>query len=132
LQQFFRRYWLPVSWGVFILVLTGLPGQYFPQIPTLLDLFAPDKLVHFFIFGMFVFTLMKGFIQKPGISIPQAGFYAIMLSIGYGGITELLQAFVFINRQGSIYDFIANGIGSIIGFLVCFKWKSTILMLKDK
>jgi VanZ family protein len=33
----------------------------------------------------------------------------------YSGFTELMQAYVFVGRYGSVFDFLANIIGSIIG-----------------
>ena len=50
---------------------------------------------------------------------------AIGIGIAYGGITELLQGYVFIGRTASIYDFIANAVGCFAGYLF-FK----ILLLK--
>jgi VanZ family protein len=126
LFTFFRRYQLSICWGLIILVLTGIPGQMIPHVPSFLDLFAPDKLVHLFIFGIFTFTLLRGFLQEAGISFVHAGILALLISFALGGITEILQAYVFINRQGSIYDFIADGVGSILGYFICRKWKSLV------
>ena len=39
------------------------------------------------------------------------------MSILYGGLTELLQKYLFINRYGSIYDFIADTIGCLLGLI---------------
>ena len=38
---------LPVIlWVLVILVLTGLPGDYFPQIVSFWDCLSPDRLIH--------------------------------------------------------------------------------------
>ncbi|NVO21640.1 MAG: VanZ family protein [Bacteroidetes bacterium] len=117
-RKVFRQYWLSISWGFFILLLTGIPGQFLPQVPRLVDLFRPDKLVHLFIFGVFVIALMRGFSQEPGFALNRYLLYSSLISLSFGGITELLQAYVFINRQGSFLDFIADGIGCILGYLL--------------
>jgi VanZ family protein len=36
----------------------------------------------------------------------------------YGGLTEILQAKVFVGRDGSVFDFLANTIGSVIGIVI--------------
>lgn len=44
----------------------------------------------------------------------------IIITISYGGLTELLQKHVFINRYGCIFDFIADAIGCILGTIAFF------------
>ncbi len=39
------------------------------------------------------------------------------MSIAYGGLTEFMQKYVFTNRYGSIFDFIADTIGCILGII---------------
>jgi VanZ family protein len=104
-----------------------MPGIMIPRVPMFIDLYAPDKLVHLFIFGVFVYSLLKGFVQNPVLSFRIASFYSLLISIAFGGITELLQVYIFTYRQGSIYDFIADGIGSLVGYLVCSRWKRLVI-----
>ena len=75
---------------------------------------------------------MRGLVQEPGLSFHLSGAYALLISFTMGGITELLQVYVFIDRQGSIYDFIADCIGSLLGYLICIRWKTLVLSRKDK
>ena len=126
MHQFFRRYRLSIGWAVIILILTGIPGKMIPEVPSYIDLFEPDKFVHLFIFGVFVYTLMRGLVQEPGLPFNHAGWNALMISIAMGAITELLQVYVFIDRQGSIYDFIADSIGSLLAYLVIKRWRTLV------
>jgi VanZ family protein len=130
--SFSRRYRLSISWGFFILLLTGIPGQYFPRVPAFIDLFSPDKLVHLFLFGMFVFFLLRELARNSSLSFNFASILAFLISIALGGITEILQGYVFTNRQCSIYDFIANGVGSGIALLICLIWKRLLPVRKEK
>lgn len=100
-----------------------------PKIPLFLQLFHPDKLVHLFIFGVFVFLQLRGFILQP--VFPSIRKNAVMVSMLIGlslaAGTELLQNYVIPLRIGSIYDFIANVAGCLAGWWVarhCFSfWK---------
>ena len=37
----------------------------------------------------------------------------------FGGLMEICQHYIFVNRSGNWYDFLANTIGAIIGVAVC-------------
>jgi VanZ family protein len=118
----FKNFWPAIAWALIVLVLTGLPGNYFPEVPSFWNLLEPDKIVHVFIFG--VFTVLMAFGLTRSYRTLRSAFaiaaQAIGTGIAYGGITELLQGYVFIGRTASIYDFIANSVGCIAGYL-CFK-----------
>ena len=43
---------------------------------------------------------------------------ALIISILFGGLTELLQKYVFIGRYGSVFDLFADAIGCVIGVLL--------------
>jgi len=109
-----------IAWALLVLILTGLPGNYFPEIPTFWNLLKPDKIVHVFIFCVFTILIAFGLARHYGIarSSLAIAFQAIGTGIAYGGITELLQGYVFIGRTASIYDFIANCVGCIVGYLI--------------
>lgn len=110
--------WLPIGWALTILLLTGLPGNYFPEVVSFWDWLSPDKVVHFFMFGTLSF-LMLWSNRKQYFTAHKRYFTAIVLlsGIAYGGFTELMQAYVFVGRYGSIYDFLANMAGTFLGFL---------------
>ena len=118
----FKNFWPAIAWALIVLVLTGLPGNYLPEVPTFCNLLEPDKIVHVFIFG--VFTVLMALVLTRSYRTLRSAFaiaaQAIGTVIAYGGITELLQGYVFIGRTASIYDFIANSVGCIAGYL-CFK-----------
>jgi VanZ family protein len=119
-MRFFRYYWPFVLWAILILILTGLPGNYFPKVPTIWDLLAPDKIVHLFIFIVFTILLYYGLTLHNGDGISSWMYALIVIGAGvcYGGITEMLQAYIFVWRQASVYDFIADSVGCIVGYLL--------------
>ncbi len=109
-----------IVWTLIILLLTILPGGYFPKVPSFMDLFSPDKLVHFFIFGFLTILAIMAFGRQYSFQFLRSykTLIALIYSISLGAITELLQGLMNWGRQASIYDFIANTIGCFIGILI--------------
>jgi len=112
-----------------MLVLTCIPGTLIPQVPTYLDLFEPDKLVHIFLFAVLVFLILLGLRKQFHVTPAHRFAVYIALNIGVflGGITELLQGTTLITgRQCSVYDFIADIAGCFAG------WGIFVLFMKKK
>ena len=90
-----------------------------------MDLFQPDKLVHLFIFAVFVFLQSRGFTRQdlfPSLqkhALPAT--FLIALALGAG--TELIQKYFVPMRVGSIYDFIANTLGCFVGWGLFYSWR---------
>ena len=104
-----------------IMVLMGLPGKYFPTVVSFWDWIGPDKIVHLLLFAAFAFVSLWGYRHFLfDIKYPHRKrlFLIIsLISILYGGLTELLQKYLFINRYCSLYDFIADSIGCFGGII---------------
>lgn len=118
----FFRYNLPgLLWGLFILVLMGLPGKDVPDM-SLWNLLTPDKIFHSAIFGIFVLLLIIGFTKQQSYIYLyyHAKPVAVIFGIFYGGFTELLQIFVFTERKADLLDFISNTIGCFLGLIAFY------------
>ena len=115
-----RKYWPGSLWALMILLLTGLPGDYFPKVVSFWDWLSPDKLVHFFIFGVFTFLLLWGYRAQYLQESKRFVIVRNVLIIGffYSGLTEFLQAYVFVGRHGNLFDLLANIIGCLIGVML--------------
>lgn len=108
-----------ILWTVIVLLLTGLPGNVMPEVPRFLDLFQPDKLVHIFIFGLWVVLAAYGTTElkiRKGL-LKNASLFSAVLGMIFGGITEILQYSVIPQRSGNIYDFIADAVGCLLGYI---------------
>lgn len=110
--------------AIFIMVIMGLPGNYFPKVVSFWDWLGPDKVIHLIVFGMLSYSMLWGY-RKKILShdvryIKKFFLLTLLLSVSYGALTELMQKYVFINRFGSIYDFIADAIGCVLGAIVFF------------
>ena len=107
-----------ILWGLFIILLTALPGKVLPKLPVFLNLFHPDKLVHLFIFGVYFILQIRGFMSQPVVPFVRRNAAVITMAIGITLAvgTELLQNYFIPLRIGSVYDFIANVAGCLIGW----------------
>jgi VanZ family protein len=124
LKKLFRYHRWGILWGLFIILLTAFPGNFLPDIPTFVSLFEPDKLVHVFLFSVLEIFLIRGFLADEG-----PGFFrrnAILLSLNIGillsGLTELIQKYFVQGRMASVYDFIANVAGCLLGWGLLSLW----------
>ena len=99
-------------------MLMVVPGKTFPKLPGFIDLFKPDKLIHLFIFGVYVLLHIRGFLKQD--TFPKIRKHAVpftlILGIMLGAGTELLQRYYIPFRRGSIYDFIADIVGCLLGW----------------
>lgn len=101
-----------ILWALVILWLCAIPGQDLPD----WNLFTFDKAGHAVIFLILTLLLIFGFQkQKAGISFRHYFIIlSLIISIIYGGATELMQQFWFENRTADIMDFTANAAGSVL------------------
>ncbi|MDT8413025.1 MAG: VanZ family protein [Vicingaceae bacterium] len=105
-----------LTWLIIIVVLSGYPGRNLPKAP--FDEF--DKLVHIAIYALLSFLSVLGFSKQPNsflLNSKLQSFFSISFSVIMGGLIELLQEYVFINRYGDWYDFIANSLGAVCGVI---------------
>ena len=114
-----KKLWPALLWSFVILLLTGLPGSTFPKIPTFWDWLEPDKAVHLFIFGVLAFLILFGYREQyfSNKKRYKFGVAAVIITALYGLITEVLQYYVFIGRSGNRFDFFADALGAVLGWL---------------
>jgi hypothetical protein len=125
LKSFFRINLWGILWGVFILILISIPGDLLPEVPPFLSLFEPDKLVHIFLFAIYVFLWIRG-LNNQDIFIHvkrNAVYIAILNGVILGGGTEILQYFFIPGRICSAYDFLANVLGCFLGWWLFTLWE---------
>ena len=111
-----------ISWGIFIYILISLPGNNIPDNIFFKYIPFADKLVHAFLFGIFILLLNNSLLKQCRIKYQYLILLlALLLSILYAGITELLQKKFFIERTADIMDFFADVTGIIIAELLYIK-----------
>jgi glycopeptide antibiotics resistance protein len=103
------------SWLVVIFFITTLPSSNFGES----HLFSGDKVIHALIFFILVTLQMQGLIKQqlfPRLRY-EAGFYALIYGFFISGLTEIMQGLLLTSRSADPYDYIANTVGCIAGWL---------------
>ena len=104
--------------GIVILILTGLPGSLFPRVKPVVGI---DKVVHLLMYAGFAFACLWGyrkqFVSNGSAYRKKAILLALVISIAYGGLTEIMQEYLVPKRTGDWLDFLADSIGTGIGVL---------------
>lgn len=121
-MQFLYHYWKSVLLTLIILVLSFAKLPALESIPKVTNL---DKLVHFMMYFSLTLVLMYDF-SKEKKNINRAWrFILICLLFPFllGGITELLQSFLFAPRVSEWWDWISNSFGVLVGWGVYVVYK---------
>jgi len=115
-----KNFWPVILWSIIILILSGVPGNMIPNVGSFWNWLRPDKIVHIFLYGVFFYLLLKSTANQLGTAFLKIKQVVILLTVGimFAALTEILQAKIFINRDGSVYDFIANMIGCLAGLTI--------------
>ncbi len=116
-----------ISWGIFIFIISVIPGKDIPFIESPWDLIKIDKLVHILIYAILMALILRGWRQSPQKmgNIKGVGYWiivAIMCSL-YGLFLEWFQDEYCQDRAYEFYDVLANAIGSFgaVAIFYCMK-----------
>jgi hypothetical protein len=114
-----------VLWAGFILFATIANARTLARL-RISDLFAYDKPIHMFLFGMFAWLLIKTFYANDVVLKLRVVHVACLSSLAFGITTEFLQGFITTTRFFDYYDMLANGLGCMV---VWFWMKRKILTI---
>ena len=121
LERLTRNSYPGILCGIVILILTGLPGSCFPHVKPALGL---DKVAHIIMYAVFSFLCLWGYRQQyvnNGKAYQKrALLLAVIISIAYGGLTEIMQEFFVPLRTGDWFDLLADVIGTCLGGLIFY------------
>ena len=107
-----------IAWGIFVFVLSVLPGKDFPTIPDWGELLSVDKIVHTIFYGGLTYLILLGRRKatERNVSVLFALGAAIFRS-AYGWFLEWFQGAYCTDRMSDVMDGIANTVGAVLGFL---------------
>lgn len=104
-----------------ILLLTGLPGSCFPRVKPVVGL---DKVIHLIMYLGFTYISLWGYrkpYQENGDAYRNKALWLVLvIGILFGALTELMQETLVPSRTGSVYDWIADTIGSLLGVAIYY------------
>jgi len=117
-----------IVWGLLIFVLVSIPGKDLPVLSESVDHFQPDKLIHLFLYVIFVILLQRGFDAPYTNRTARENFYFYTLLAGIilSGGTEIFQHLCISGRNATLKDFLFNTLGCVIGWLVYSFWRKKI------
>lgn len=106
--------------GVFcaavILLLTGLPGSFLPKQKPVIGL---DKIAHLLMYLCLAFLSLWGYRKPYRENGKRYRHNAIIITaaigLAYGALTEIMQETLIPGRVGSIYDWVADAMGTMLG-----------------
>jgi VanZ family protein len=124
-----RSFLLAVVWAIIIFVLCATPGHYIPSAHWL-DLFSVDKFVHASVF--FVLTILCLFAAAKENKPRAVKVGLLIICVFYGGLLEIMQATLFVNRGAEWLDFVANSVGCLLGWLLFDKLKYAFELKETK
>lgn len=105
-------------WAAIILIISGLPGDSIPK-SQLWSIPQFDKIVHMCLYFPLGLVLAAEFSLS---SIAWLKKYTIVLTLSivafYGGLIEILQDYLFINRSADWWDFFSDIFGGALGMLL--------------
>jgi len=110
-----KNFWPGIVWGIIIVILSAVPGNYFPEIQSFSDWLSPDKIVHITLYFVFCFFVQKGIIKHYHHYKKPLLIGALFVVI-FGGLMEIMQHYLFTGRNGNIFDFLANLFGCILSY----------------
>lgn len=112
-----KAHWPGISWAFVILVLSTITPPSI-RIPDFWDLFGPDKVVHFFMYGTLTVLMIRADVKSSIRQQSSILWRAFLISATYGALIEVYQGCLLTNRTGDWTDAVANAIGAAIGVLI--------------
>lgn len=116
--------WLNWIWAAFILFATIANARTLEQL-RLSELFAYDKPIHMLLFGTQTLLLFWAYFNPPYTT--REVFAVVAIAVGYGFVTELLQALITTSRHFDYFDLIANTVGCVLAAVIAVKWRPTTI-----
>lgn len=113
--SYLKRYPLSHFVIAIVIILSLAPIPEMPQMP---NVKLMDKWVHFLMYGGLCLVIWWEYLrQHATISWKRIAIGAVLLPTLLGGLLELAQAYLTTCRSGEWLDFVADGVGAILGAL---------------
>jgi VanZ family protein len=115
MKLFIKEYFKVSIWSVIVLYISLTPANKIPK-TNLFTINNFDKVVHFGMYFILSAIICKILLAR-NINKTTLFLITVFISVILGGLLEIIQGILPINRSCSMGDFIANSIGGIAGTL---------------
>jgi len=115
-KKILQSIWPALIWSVIIFILLIIPGKDLPHAPEMPLL---DKVIHFSLFGMFVFIWCSYYGYRLPSQTVGIFFLVFIISCIYGIGMEFIQKYFVANRGFEWGDIVADVVGSFTGWQAC-------------
>lgn len=108
-----------LAWGIFVFVLSVLPGKDFPSIPDWGDLLSVDKIVHTIFYSTLTLLILRG--KRKATNKAVSLLFAVgaaVFSSAYGWFLEWFQGAYCADRMSDVMDGIANTVGAVLSLAI--------------
>jgi VanZ family protein len=131
-MKYLKNYAPALGWGIFIFILSIIPGKDIPKIESPWDLIKMDKIVHMTMYGILAWQILRGSHSKneKEDKTYDAKYYvalgakAVLFACFMGFFLELIQENFCKDRAFEWYDGIANTIGALLATAVFYFYQS--------
>lgn len=129
---YITKFLLPaILWAIFIYTLCLSSNGGFKS--DLIFGISTDKLGHAFIFSVLVFFIMQGLSKywRFPFLINKIRWIAVIVSIVYAIVIEIVQHYCTVDRIGDYWDLIADIIGCFAGLLMFHSVYGNLKFMED-
>jgi VanZ family protein len=119
------KYWKSIIWAIIIAIGLFTSGDKLPK-HRFFDFEQMDKVLHLLIFGFLQFLILFDIYQNNVIITRKHIIFSLVISIGYGILTEIIQYVLISKREGSIFDLFADITGIMLSMAFFFLIQKSI------
>ncbi|RED48692.1 VanZ family protein [Seonamhaeicola aphaedonensis] len=109
-----------IVYTIFIIVASLIKLDNFPKV----EISFGDKIFHFLTYAVLTVSWFFSFSFTFKVKIKKALLSAVLLSVIFGIILEVLQDSLTVYRALDIYDVFANTLGALAALVILMKAKS--------
>lgn len=113
-----KQFIYTLLWASLILVLSSIPGGSMPSY-SWMAMLSFDKFAHAFVYSILVFLFIMELSVKAQKYATSRNIiiFAFLIGTLYGGLIELMQENLFVDRKADLFDFLANMVGGLLGIV---------------
>ncbi|MFA6126387.1 MAG: VanZ family protein [Bacteroidales bacterium] len=115
-----KLFFTSLIWAILILILCAVPGNTLPQV-SLFNIPNLDKIIHAALYFPLAFILGAEFdLSKKNYLKILGPLFTMLIVAFYGGLIEIMQEYLFINRSADIVDLLADVMGGLGGLAIYY------------